>query len=856
MKMNVFAHPQRHNNSKRTLFLRLALAAGVVLGAMAVALGVLYQHKDTAKAANNIQFSSTVDQPWGTYLDGSNHLWVAEPNCDASPVCTAPPGPGTIGEYDAATLNKIQDFTTTLVYNPVFLALDASGNVWFTDPSHGAIGELNATTKAMTETAIPNTTPYDLVFDNNGKIWFTDFTNGAVGLFDPTSNTYLGETKTPTSSVVYGITKDPAGTIWVAENNQSFIASFTPAASGSGLTITEHAVMTNSQHLITSDNSGKIWFSTGFNGQIGSFDPSTNTAATYCISNSVTSPHISGIGVDNTTGHIWFTDSINARLGFLDPKTYSNDCASTTSLAGVTYTQFSSSAHPHDGLLVDSAGNVFFTEQFAYQVGKAPAGAILPPPTTTLPPGPVAKNWYFAEGRVGGGFREFITVGNPDPANSCIVDVTYLLENGTPQHEQLTIAPGSRKTREVGTFFNRTPSSPGLSFSTLLANDPASPCLGFVAERPMYFNWHGDTSGTDVVGATHTNTNFFFADVPNGSGFTSFITILNPPGGQNANVTVAYYANGNQVGTQTLAVATGIRGTIYPSSANLPAHSSAVITSTAPVVVERPTYYINSNGGFAGMVSGAASVVGSQNVQKEWFLAEGYAGQNSSGGKTQENLVVANVDPTVSTAATVTINLEYLDGTKKPFTVTVPHNSQLIWDVNQNSAGGPSNEVSADVVSTGAGIVVSRQMYFTYAHTINGSVLRATGGTEVTGQVGTYTSYSFAEGYNNTGYNEWLTLQNPTANAETINITLVNGQGLLKTVQVPLGPSTRANFDVTAYVRANMGQAGNTSSFEISMTVQTTDGSLFVAERPMYFNTTGSQFPTQGGTDAFGYTGN
>ncbi|HEY4386475.1 MAG TPA: hypothetical protein VGN34_18620, partial [Ktedonobacteraceae bacterium] len=261
------------------------------------------------------------------------------------------------------------------------------------------------------------------------------------------------------------------------------------------------------------------------------------------------------------------------------------------------------------------------------------------------------------------------------------------------------------------------------------------------------------------------------------------------------------------------------------------------------------------NGGFAGMISGASSVIGSQSLQHEWFLAEGYTGQNSSGGRTQENLILANVDPN-NAPANVTINLEYIDGSKHPFQVTVAPNSQIIWNVNQQGNSPPSNEVSADITSTGAGIVVMRQMYFSYAHTIAGSTLYATGGTETTGQIGSFSSYTFAEGYSAGGFNEWLTLQNPTNTAETITITMINSLGTVRTMAVTVGHNSRSTFDVTAYVRANMAIVGNTKSYEVSMTVQSTGGALFVAERPMYFNTAGSSFPVQGGTDAFGYSGN
>jgi len=505
-------------------------------------------------------------------------------------------------------------------------------------------------------------------------------------------------------------------------------------------------------------------------------------------------------------------------------------------------------------LIIDASDNVYLAQEFSNTVTKLSSGTALPPPTTNSPAGPVAKTWYFAEGRVGAGFREFITVGNPSATSKCLVDITYLRENGSPVSVQRTIEPSSRWTEEVGPDLKTSVYGQGISLATIVANDPTSSCPGVAAERPMYFNWHGNTSGSDVVGATHTSGTFYFADIANGPGYSSFITVLNPPGGQTATVTASYYAGGNKAGQDTISVASGTRGTISPAHGNLPAHTAVIVTSTQPVVVERPAYFTNINGGFAGPVTGASSVVGSQSLQNEWFLAEGFAGQNNSGGTTQENLIIANLD-TTNMPANVTINLEYVNGTKHPFQVTVAPNSQLIWNVNQQGSGAASKEVSADITSTGAGIVVMRQMYFNYAHTINGSTLHSMGGTEVTGQTGTFSSYTFAEGYSNMGYNQWLTLQNATNTAETISITMVNSLGNARTVTVTVGNNSRSTFDITAFVRSNMAISGNSKSYEISMTVQSTGNAPFVAERPLYFNTSGSGFPTQGGTDAFGYNG-
>jgi len=45
---------------------------------------------------------------------------------------------------------------------------------------------------------------------------------------------------------------------------------------------------------------------------------------------------------------------------------------------------------------------------------------------------PANTNWYFAEGAVGNGFTEYLTLQNPDPINVTNVTLTYYLQNHTP----------------------------------------------------------------------------------------------------------------------------------------------------------------------------------------------------------------------------------------------------------------------------------------------------------------------------------------------------------------------------------------------------------------------------------------
>jgi len=307
----------------------------------------------------------TTDQPWGVSLDGRGHIWVAEPNCDASPVCGSPSA-GLIARYFTSNPSSgEQNYIPPAEYNPVFLTEDASHNVWFTDPTHNAIGEMVPGTNTWKEYTAPtsNAAPYDLVMDANGNIWFTEILANKIGFFNPSTHAFV-ETRTPSSgSAPYGITLDPNGKIWFAENALPQIAHFTPTVNGSGISIKEVAIDSGSSaptpHLITTDSTGRLWYSEGFAGQIGVYNPKTGKHTDYPVSAGITQTHISGIGVEGN-GNVWFNDSLSARIGKFNPVTLK-----------LTVIQLSfNGAHPHDGLTIDPSNTVWITEQFGLRLGK------------------------------------------------------------------------------------------------------------------------------------------------------------------------------------------------------------------------------------------------------------------------------------------------------------------------------------------------------------------------------------------------------------------------------------------------------------------------------------------------------
>lgn len=841
---------KRHISSLVRLVALLAALGTTLTAAWMVAGGAHPAAHAAAPAIKETALPYTY--PWGLAFDTKGNVWVAEMGCDPRPTCG--PQTGAIAEYNRQSFALEQNFAEPANFSsPMFLAVDGSGNLWFTEPATNAIGELIPGGPTWKQFSVPaaNAMPYDLVFDKSGNLWFTEFNAGNIGEFMPSTGTF-NETPTPSSgSNPYGIAgPDPStGSLWFTENNSSVarIGRFTPPSSGTLSTgaiseyLVSNPVYNTTPHLLTFDTQGNIWWTEGFDGRIGrlAINQAQNGTSNGVTEFNVPPPtctscnvHISGIGVD-AANMVWFDDSLSDRIGVFDPG------SSAFTMYNLPNDTGNGNKHPHDGLAIDSSNNIWFSEEFANNLGEA---------IQSSPPAPVNKNWYFGEGRVGNGFNEYLTLDNPDPSHACAVNVQYLYtpDGGSAQAKtiSITVNPSTRATRYVDGDLGYSPTqSKAADVSTFVTvNASATPnCAGIVAERPMYFHYmSGVNSGDDAMGATHTGTTFNFADVPTGGGYASYFTILNP-GSASATVTATYYAGGSQVKQQTVQVSGGTRGTINPNGLGLPQHVAAILTSTQPVLIERPSYYANINAGNAGTVSGGAVVLGASAGATDWLFAEG-----STQTGFQEQFVLANLDTSANTTANVTITLEFTNGTTQSHTLSVAPESQSIWSVNQYAPSVDS--ISAEITSTGAAIVAERQMFFHYHAGGNPSAI---GVTDVTGEPGpaAQSAYSFAEGYVGSGFNEWLTVQNPTAVSERILLTIINGAGQIYTQWLSIGPRTRSTLNIT-----NLGHQYLSKDSALSMLLQAANNTPFVAERPMYWNQ-GGMMATQGGSDVIGYYG-
>ena len=441
------------------------------------------------------------------------------------------------------------------------------------------------------------------------------------------------------------------------------------------------------------------------------------------------------------------------------------------------------------------------------QVRGAAADAGPAPPPVDLPPGEV----FFAEGSTRPGIQEYITLLNPSSGADATVALDHQFGTGPPLTTVHTVGAGRRVTVDVNAEVG-----PGRDVSTRVRVTSGP---GVMAERPMYFS---NVIGGLVVEGGHVGTGapsparrWLFAEGTTRPGFQQFLTVQNPHGAGAAVVTIRFHGTGL---ARTLTVPAASRATVDVNVEVGPGRDVAVevlVDSGPTVVVERPLY-VAGDVGVGGVVSDGTVAAGAVEPRREWSFAEG---TTRSGFR--EFLSLQN--PSASEAARVRV--DYQGGGGATSEVVVPPEGRATIDVN--AAVGPERDVSAVVrVVEGPGVVAERPMYF--SRPLVGG--RHVDGAHVAmGAAAPGRLFLFAEGTTRPGFQEYVTLQNPSgteAARVAVHYRVPAGETAPPTTVVDVPPVGRVTVDVN-------GAAG--AGRDVAVVVAVTSGPAVGAERPLYF---------------------
>jgi len=329
-----------------------------------------------------------------------------------------------------------------------------------------------------------------------------------------------------------------------------------------------------------------------------------------------------------------------------------------------------------------------------------------------------------------------------------------------------------------------------------------------VAERPMYFNYHGAwPGGTDQVGVSEPGTTWYLAEGATHSGFEEWICIQNP-GDTEANVTVTYMFPGGATQDQPVSVGPHSRYTIdVNGTVGIDKDVSARVTSTQPVVVERPMYF-----NYHGWCTGGSIEAGVPGLSETWYLAEG---ATQPGFEEWISLMNPGTEPT-----TVDITYMFEGGATQKQSLSMPPTSRETILVN--GVVGPNKDVSAKIEASNP-IIAERPMYFIYHNAWPG-------GHSQVGATAPGTSWFLSEGTTRNNehdgsFEEWISIQNPGDVSANVEFTYMFAAGGTQqdTLTVP------AHSRETVLVNDIVGPDKDVS-------VQLDSDEPIVVERPMYFN--------------------
>jgi len=435
------------------------------------------------------------------------------------------------------------------------------------------------------------------------------------------------------------------------------------------------------------------------------------------------------------------------------------------------------------------------------------------------------STYYFAEGTCRPNFDTYFCIQNPGSA-AASVTLNYMKGDGTSAAVDVTVPKNSRVMVSPRDTLG-TGDDEAHDFSTrVTSNQP------IIVERPMYFNYNGVwTGGSDAVGATALASTYYFAEGKCRPDFDTYFCIQNP-GSAAASVTLNYTKGDGTSAAVDVTVPKNSRVTVVPrdtlGTGDEEAHDfSTKVTSSQPVIVERPMYF-----NYNGVWTGGSDVVGATALASTYYFAEGKCRPNFD-----TYFCIQNPG---SAAASVTLDYMKGDGTSATVDVTVPKNSRVT--ISPRDTLGEGDDAAHDFstkVTSSQPVIVERPMYFNY----NGVW---TGGSDVVGATALASTYYFAEGKCRPNFDTYFCIQNPGSAAASVTLDYMKGDGTSATVDVTVPKNSR----VTISPRDTLGE-GDDAAHDFSTKV--TSSQPVIVERPMYFNYNGVW---TGGSTVVGLAGN
>ena len=285
-------------------------------------------------------------KPLYPLYDGKNSIWISDPSAPK------------IWEFKLDT----QEFSSYSFNGlaTMFLTMDSTGKIWFTDSPRNQIGYIDVETKEITTKTIPNldpvmatnkpifiqadfddniwisivnknkilkyipdddvfkilelperdSLPFALSIDSDGNIWYTATGIGKFGYIDPNEGKITQYSKEIPLDGPEFLLFDKNENVWIAEHTGTAITKFNPV-----LETFEKISVPDEEALpfgMTFDRYGNIWFAQHVIDSIGVYDPDNNDLKEIPIP---TEGSFIQFMTSDKNGKIWFVEQEGNKIG-------------------------------------------------------------------------------------------------------------------------------------------------------------------------------------------------------------------------------------------------------------------------------------------------------------------------------------------------------------------------------------------------------------------------------------------------------------------------------------------------------------------------------------------------------------
>jgi virginiamycin B lyase len=324
---------------------------------------------------HEIEFSSSRSGPSVVQADRDGSIWVALARASKVARISA----------DGA----IREFSLPSGSFPVGIVRDKENHLYVTDIKRNVIVQLDITTGATRDFALPtqNAWPFFLGLSSNGRVWFTERVGNKIASLDPASAVVKEYPLPSEQAQPAGLAITPDDVVYFTENTGHKLGRLDPK-NGHIAEMDVPSVLRDSPYYglagITSDARGTVWFSE-LDGRICRVERHPGMADKI-MEISLPDPAVrpAGIAVDHW-GIVWFTELDGNAIGSYNPslKVFDEFAIPTgapdpspmgppeaTARGEMPVAGFRARTSRPFGIAIDTAGNVWFSEQYAHKVGR------------------------------------------------------------------------------------------------------------------------------------------------------------------------------------------------------------------------------------------------------------------------------------------------------------------------------------------------------------------------------------------------------------------------------------------------------------------------------------------------------